>query len=264
MKKKYLWATPAYDGKLDMWYVNSLLQTIKIAHEYDVEFYHLFVANDALVQRARNDIFSIAANPNSGFDGAIFVDSDMEWQPEWPLELALREEDVVGGTCRKKTDKTEQYVTSINDFTVYENGLMKAIALGFGFVKFSKRAIEDVWNVSQPYENEGKICRMVCDVQVVEGILYGEDTVVYAKLQALGYDVWLDPKMTLSHIGTKKFEGNFIGFVDKWIKSHRQCRQCGISYEITPKIARTNKLYCTNACRSKAYRGRKNELVSAH
>lgn len=39
-------------------------------------------------------------------------------------------------------------------------------------------------------------------------------------------------------------------------KIYRSCHQCGIWYEINPDIARTNKRYCSNACRSKGYRNR--------
>jgi hypothetical protein len=38
---------------------------------------------------------------------------------------------------------------------------------------------------------------------------------VMKKLADLGYDIWLDPKMTCCHIGTKKFYGNFEDFANR-------------------------------------------------
>jgi hypothetical protein len=35
---------------------------------------------------------------------------------------------------------------------------------------------------------------------------------VFSKLRELGFDVFLDPRMTLTHLGTKKFVGNFEQF----------------------------------------------------
>jgi hypothetical protein len=35
----------------------------------------------------------------------------------------------------------------------------------------------------------------------------------FHKLRNLGYEVWLDPKMTLDHVGTKKFVGNFENYL---------------------------------------------------
>ncbi len=42
-------------------------------------------------------------------------------------------------------------------------------------------------------------------------------------------------------------------------REHRQCQQCDKWFEIHPDVARTNRVFCSNACRSKAYRGRQSE-----
>jgi len=39
-------------------------------------------------------------------------------------------------------------------------------------------------------------------------------------------------------------------------KSFRKCRQCGIWFELTPKAARTDKVFYSGACKAKAYRQR--------
>ncbi len=41
-------------------------------------------------------------------------------------------------------------------------------------------------------------------------------------------------------------------------KNYRECRQCGRWFELHPDVARTNRLYCSPACRAKAYRARTN------
>jgi hypothetical protein len=40
-------------------------------------------------------------------------------------------------------------------------------------------------------------------------------------------------------------------------KRFRQCRTCGMWYELEPETARATKLFCSDACKTKAYRGRK-------
>jgi hypothetical protein len=40
-------------------------------------------------------------------------------------------------------------------------------------------------------------------------------------------------------------------------KDYRACGACGRFFELDPAVARTNRLYCSDACRSKAYRTRK-------
>jgi hypothetical protein len=44
----------------------------------------------------------------------------------------------------------------------------------------------------------------------------------------------------------------------------RQCVECGIWFELAPGTARADKLYCSTACRIKAYRKRQAEAVRLH
>jgi hypothetical protein len=39
-------------------------------------------------------------------------------------------------------------------------------------------------------------------------------------------------------------------------KSFRKCRQCDDWFELSPKVARNDKIFCTDACKAKAYRRR--------
>jgi glycosyltransferase involved in cell wall biosynthesis len=212
-QRKVLIATPAYDGRLDVWYTNSLVNTIRLSQSHDIFVHPVFMSYDALIQRARNDLFALAVD--NEYDDMIFIDSDMEWNPMWILDMINRPEDVVGGTARKKTDDAEIYVVKTSDLSVHENGLIKCDGLGTGFVKLSRKAFMALWESSPEYRNEGKVRRMVCDVQIVDGELYSEDTVMFKKLNDLGFDCWLNPKMTCTHIGTKKFAGSFEAYLKK-------------------------------------------------
>lgn len=210
---KVLIATPAHDGRLDVWYTTSLINSVRIAQDNEVFLHPVFMSYDALIQRARNDLFALAVE--NGYDNMIFIDSDLEWNPVWIMELLSCQEDVVGGTYRKKTDDAEIYVAKTKNLEASENGLIKVDGLGTGFVKLSRKAVMSLWDASPEYENEGKTRRMICDVQIVDGQLYSEDTILFKKLGELGFDIWLAPHMTCVHIGTKKFYGNFANFVER-------------------------------------------------
>ncbi len=212
-ERRVLIATPAYDGRLDVWYTNSLVGTIRLAEKAGIVVQPIFMSYDALIQRARNDLVAIAVEHE--FDDIIFIDSDMEWDPRWVMELLDRPEHVVGGTARKKTDEAEIYVAKTKDTSYHSNGLIKCDGLGTGFVKLSRTAFTALWDSSPEYHNEGRNRRMVFDVQVVNGELFSEDTVVFNKLNDLGFDCWLDPRMTCGHIGTKKFVGNMAGWLER-------------------------------------------------
>ena len=207
---KVLIATPAYDGRLDVWYTTSLVNSVRVAQENGIFLHPVFMSYDALVQRARNDLFRLGLN----YDAIMWIDADLEWNPMWIMELLNSDKDVIGGTYRKKTDSAEMYTVKTNNLES-KDGLIKVNGLGMGFVKMSNKAVQSLWEVSQPYQNEGRECRMVCDIQIIDGQLVSEDNVVMRKLSDLGFDIWLDPRMTCCHIGTKKFYGNFEYFINQ-------------------------------------------------
>ena len=207
-------ATPSYDGSIEAWYVHSLANTIKQGLANGINFVPIFITSDALIQRARNDLLKIAIEGD--FDGMLWIDGDVEWDSSWAVDLFNRDEDVIGGTYPKKTDAEELYAIKISDFNEHENGLLKAEGLGMGFVKVSKAAMHAVWDASPAYENVGgRDSRMAFNIEVIDGSLYSEDMVFFRRLKDAGYDLWVDPKMCLNHIGSKKFIGDFAGYVKR-------------------------------------------------
>jgi glycosyltransferase involved in cell wall biosynthesis len=210
--------TPCFDGRCDVYFASSIIETVRQSPS-DITVYPIFLAHDALIQRARNDLISIAIESN--VDALVFVDSDMEFSPQWIFKLLSYEEDVVGGTARKKTDEAELYNINTQNLDIEENGLIKVNSLGTGFLKLSKKALQSLWNISPEYINEGKKARMIFDVQVIDGELFSEDNVMCRKLRELGYDIWLDPNMCCNHIGPKVYMGNFMDFRDRLLTIER-------------------------------------------
>ena len=212
--RKVLIGTPAHDGRVDVWYANSLVNTVKLSGKYDTEIHPVYMSYDSLVQRARNDLVRLALD--EGFDALIFMDSDQEWDPEWIFKLLDYQEDVVGGTVVKKSDQLLFNVKALKTgLKRGANGLMEVEAIGTGFMKITRKALQEVWDVSSEYTNEGKKCRMVFDVQLVDGELVSEDNVFCRKWRSLGNKVWIDPTMTCNHIGSKKYSGNFMHFLNQ-------------------------------------------------
>lgn len=210
--RKVLIATPAHDGRLDVWYTTSLVNTVRIAQANNIFLHPVFMSYDALVQRARNDLFRLAIEGE--YDDIIWIDADLEWHPLWIMELLNSDKDVIGGTYRKKTDDAELYTVKTQTLDATDN-LIQVESLGLGFVKMSKKAFTALWEASESYQNEGRECRMVCDIQIVDGQLLSEDVVVFKKLREAGFDVWLDQRMTCCHIGTKKFYGDISDFISR-------------------------------------------------
>lgn len=215
--RKVMIGTPCYDGRIDVWYANSLMNTIKMGIERDIEILPMWVSFDALLQRARNDTIHVALE--SGMDDLIWIDSDIEWQPEQFFKLLDYPVDVVGGTYRKKGDREEYVLRQLSKKPRDPiTGLTEVDGLGTGFVKFSRAAMQHLWDVSRSYMDpkDDKERRMIFDV-VIENIggidqMVSEDIHAFNKLKAGGFQIWLDSQITCNHIGPYKFTGDF----EKW------------------------------------------------
>lgn len=209
--RKVLIATPSYDGKIDAFYVNSLHNSVLLGLQQNILLQPIFITSDALVQRARNDLLTIGVQ--GLFESMVWIDADLEWNPEWLIQLINANQDVIGGTYRKKTDNAELYTVNTDSLEINEHGLIEVNGLGTGFVKLSNAAMVALWNTSEPYTNkEGRDSRMAFDIDIIDGELVGEDMIMFRKLKKLGFKVFLDPKMTLNHNGTKQYRGNFEAY----------------------------------------------------
>ena len=214
MTRKVLVGTPCYDGRVDVNYTNSLRFTERLAVTKRIDITPVYMSYDSLVQRARNDLVRLALE--GGFDDLFFIDSDMQWDPEWALSILEHPVDCVGAAYRKKTDDKELYTVKTK-FPIpvdLKTGLWIVDGLGTGFLRFSRKALQALWDASEEYSNEGRKCRWIFDVCPVNGELLGEDMIACEKLGQLGFTIYLDPSFTPIHIGIKKYFGNFATYVD--------------------------------------------------
>lgn len=227
-KKKVLIATPSYDGKLDVYYIDSLLNTLSLAEKNNVEVYPLFICYDSLIQRARNDLFKLAYS--NDIDNLFFIDGDVGWNPQDFYKLIKSDKDIIGGSYRKKTDNEELYVVKALDkdnsklnLSVDKYGILEVAGLGCGFMKISRKAMNALWDISKPYTSEKGDTRMVFEVVCEDGDLISEDIYMCKKWRNLGNSIYLDTNITCSHTGAK----TFVGDVGKWINSFRKQDQLG-------------------------------------
>lgn len=213
--KQILIATPSYSGSLDVWYTNSLVQTVLLGIQNDIHFHPVFMSYDALIQRSRNDLLGIAIE--QGFDGILWIDSDMEWSPDWAIDLVNSGKDVIGLPVIKKSITSESYniKAKVEDLVPNEEGLIKVESVGTGFLYMSDKAIKYLWDTSEPYVHNNANRVWAFEVKIENNDIVSEDVLVCQKLRKGGFDVFIDPTKTCNHIGPLKYKGNFEQFIEK-------------------------------------------------
>jgi len=207
-------AAPSYDGKVNVWHATALAETSKIGLTKDINVVAVYMSYDALVQRARNDIFKLAYD--NKVDDLMFIDCDVDWNPDDFFKLLDHDVDLVAAPIIKKTDHSHTYsVKALDGLEPGENGLISVDGIATGFMRVRRDAIVKLWEAAPEYREPHKPepIRMVFDVKVVNGELWSEDIVFCENWRALDGKVYVDPTINCGHSGEKRWVGNFAAFM---------------------------------------------------
>jgi len=214
--RRVMLGTPSHDGKVEVVYLHSVINTIKLCAQNNIDVFPFHICYESLLQISRNDIFKTAYM--NQIDDLVFIDSDQEWLPEQFLRVLQHPVDFVGCPVVKKGD-AESYNIKCLKWPIPRDkntGLLMVDSIGTGFLRLSRRAIEKMWNMSESYDSDkDKDNRNVFETKIVNGEYYSEDVYFCKKWQDSGETIYLDDEMTCSHVGTKKWNGNF----NLWLKT---------------------------------------------
>ena len=157
---------------------------------------------------ARNELFKLAYDEN--YDTMVFIDDDEYWDETALIEIIESEKDVVTVPVVNKGDKNIGFNVWLNeDRTQDTDGYIKIEKCGTGFLKLSRKVIVDLWDTNTELFFRNKALKNICEYTFENGSFIGEDIALTKKIKELGYDVWLNPKYTVSHIGNKMYKGDF-------------------------------------------------------
>lgn len=208
-------AIPAYDRKVCVETVRSLLNEQGAASIVGIELQIAFVPGCSLITHARNQ--AVADFLASDCDRMVFLDSDIAWEPGELLKIASHPVDFVGGAYRFKSPDEGYPVAWLGNggeplYTV--NGLIAVRGLPGGFLSLSRNVFEKLKAAfpDRAYFHFGRLYHAFFHCPPGDG----EDGAFCTDWRSIGGDVWLDPELSLTHV-----EGatNYAGHIGKWIKS---------------------------------------------
>jgi hypothetical protein len=207
--KKVLIATPCLDQKVDAYFVHSLCESIKLGLKHDLDIRCVFLANESILPMARNELFALGYKEN--YDTVVFIDDDEYWNEQALIDIILSEKDVVSVPVVNKGDKDITFNVWLKDSNEKDesDGYIKIEKCGTGFMKISRKVLEDLWESNTELTFRGKKLKNICEYTYINGDFVGEDITLSYKIKELGYDIWLNPHYTVSHIGNKMYKGDF-------------------------------------------------------
>ena len=213
--RRVLIGTPALDGKVQAWYTDSLCNSIKVCTANGIDLQPVILIDESILPMARNELLNIAYQDN--FESIVFIDADQVWNPIALLEVINSQYDVIGLPVVSKTDEPGNFnvkLKGIGQIEKDEQGNIKVDAVGTGFLKLSRKALESLWNSNPTTLFRGKELKLICEYATSYNEFVGEDIYLCTKLKELGFYIWVNPNATCAHIGSKVWVGDFAHFLE--------------------------------------------------
>lgn len=215
--RKLMVAIPAYDGKLNIDSAFALSNLAVQVQSLGVKLYLTHLSGCSLITKARNCL--VADFLKSDADTLLFVDADVVVTADAILRLmALSlDKDITAGIYpRRGMDRKfflDYYLDENGGLEFDANGMLRVKRIGTGFMMIQRHVLETMiakhpeWNYFNNVDN--RTDSAIFDLQIVNGEYYGEDYLFCDRATADGFTVFLDPSISLPHVGTEKFTRDF-------------------------------------------------------
>ena len=210
---------PAYDHKVSLRLAVSLAQFCQVAPQHGITVQIGSVCGCSVVSRARNLL--VQDFLESECDYLFFIDSDINFEAEDILRIMAWGTDpkkgIVAAVPRVR-DKNPIYISTLDyddkgELTMNKMGLVRAKRVATAFMLIRREVIE-VLAKEHPewcYYDKKSERTLTClfDFKLTEEGYLGEDFLFCDRTREAGYEVWVDPTITLGHMGIQEFVGNF-------------------------------------------------------
>lgn len=88
--------TPCFGGICYVNYIQSMIATLELFHQFGFPIQFEFCKSDSLITRARNNLIA-KAMADTEMTHVLFIDNDLMWNPMNILKMILAEKGIVGG-----------------------------------------------------------------------------------------------------------------------------------------------------------------------
>lgn len=238
MTNKLFISTPCYDAMMTMQYTLSLLNLVTFLNQYKIQFVIDFIGNESLIPRARNN--SLAKFIKSDSTHLLFIDSDIEFQPQAVLDLLLFDKDVACCTYPKKGFNWNKFMHSVqtepnskekpdsrgldfafnvcydeNNKLIQDGDFIKVRHAATGFMMIKKDIVVSLCKkhpeleiISDNLSNKDSIIFGLFCCMIKDKIYLSEDYSFCDRVISAGGEVWINIKHNLNHIGKYSFNSD--------------------------------------------------------
>jgi len=212
-------ALPAYDFKVSLKLAVSLARFAQMAAQHGISLQIGSICGCSVVSRARNLLAQDMLD--SECDYLLFIDSDINFEPEHVLRLMAWAQDpkkgIVAAVPRTRSE-TKNYIATLDydengDLTMNGMGLVRAARVATAFMLVRREVFVELdkahpeWRYFDARSNRTLPC--LFDFQLTEEGYMGEDFLFCDRVREHGFEVWVDPSISLGHMGVQEYTGNY-------------------------------------------------------
>jgi hypothetical protein len=204
-------------GEIPVPTVSSLLNTVTWLEQNNVPSFTSIVGGGTICS-ARCQIAK--AFVDGDCNRLVFIDSDMVWgEGEFIRLLALSSKlDLVAGAYQGRFDPPHFYMKSPDDvlspetLEANEYGCIKMAGIGLGFTAVSRRVMEKLVKQAPTikYREDDVLPEVFRFDKDETGTFRGEDMNFFDDAKKAGFDLWVEPKITLGHVGEKIYNASLL------------------------------------------------------
>jgi hypothetical protein len=214
--KKLMIGLPAYDHKVGLRMAISLMRLGQQVMEHGIHIQVSSICGCSVVSRARNMIAHEFLK--SDCDHLLFIDSDMNFEPESVLRLLAwnQTKPIVGGAYESRKEG-KIYILSLegdkDHVQMDAMGNVKARRIATGFMMIQRKVFEKLAEMHPEWEHKDNtsdaMLHSFFDFKVTRDGYIGEDFLFCDRAQEAGFSVWIDPTIKLGHMGIHEFKSDF-------------------------------------------------------
>jgi hypothetical protein len=212
-------ALPAYDFKVSLKLAVSLARFTQVAAQHGIAVQIGSICGCSVVSRARNLLAQDMIE--SGCDYLLFIDSDINFEPEHILRLMAWAGDpkksIVAAVPRVRSEN-KVYIADLDyddngELTMNGMGLVRGKRVATAFMLIRREVFTEMVEAHPDWtyydKRSDRMVPCLFDFKLTEEGYIGEDFLFCDRARELGLEVWIDPSIKLGHMGVQEYEGCF-------------------------------------------------------
>ena len=215
--RKLMIAIPCYDGKVNIRTAFAIAELVPKLDKMGVRLNLVHMSGCSIITKARNKL--VRNFMESDCTDFLFVDSDVVINTDAVTRiLALSsDKDVVAGSYPRRSKDAkfflDFYLDEDGQLEFDEHGLMRVESVSTGFMLIRRHVIEHMIEKHPEWkyqgDGDGETEHALFDFMILDGQYIGEDYAFCLRARQDGFKIYLDPMISLPHIGTEEFTRDF-------------------------------------------------------